>query len=53
MVEFSVEGERVKTNGERKAVIYIVYELLSGGELFDFIAETGPFSEEVSRFFFK
>lgn len=34
-------------------VTYIVLELASGGELFNFIAQTGRFEEELSRFYFK
>jgi hypothetical protein len=34
---------------EDKEVNFIVLELASGGELFDFIAMGGRFSEEVGR----
>lgn len=28
-------------------------ELASGGELFDFVASTGPFSDQIARYYFK
>lgn len=43
----------VKDNGKTKEVNYIVLELALGGELFDFIALTGAFTEELARYFFK
>ena len=33
-------------------VDYIVLELASGGELFDFVANSGHFSERIGRYFF-
>ena len=32
---------------------YAVVELAQGGEIFDYVAETGRFSEKVSRYFFR
>ena len=32
---------------------YVVEEIVPGGELFDYIANSGPFSEEQCRYFFK
>lgn len=42
-----------KQNGTEKDVLYIALELATGGELFDFIATTGKFSEPVARYYFK
>lgn len=39
-------------NGSSLNVFYLALELANGGELFDFIATTGKFSEEVARFYF-
>jgi len=47
------EAKYIKENGTEKDVSYIVLELAQGGELFDFIANSGPFSEKVARFYFK
>jgi len=32
---------------------YIVLELVEGGELFDFIANTGRLDEKMARYYFK
>lgn len=50
-------GQIVKTDDnnnvtETKVVNFIVLELAEGGELFDFIANTGTFGESLARFFF-
>ena len=42
-----------KPNGQTKNVHYIVQEMITGGELFDYIANTGPFTESVCKFYFK
>ena len=36
-----------------KVVDYIALELAGKGELFDFISNSGPFSEPVARYYFK
>lgn len=52
MLEYSKDGVVKKSNGQSEAVIYIVLELAQGGELFDFVAQTGRYSEHVARFYF-
>jgi len=42
-----------KDNGNNKMVSYIVMESAQGGELFDFIASSGTFTEAEARYFFK
>ena len=42
-----------KYNGDSVKVSYIVLELALGGELFDFIANSGPLEEEEARYYFK
>lgn len=37
---------------EKKVVDFIVLELASGGELFDFVANSGRFNEKVARTYF-
>ena len=39
-------------DGSKEQVTVIVLELAGGGELFDFVAHTGPFLEKEARFFF-
>jgi serine/threonine protein kinase len=42
-----------KASGVEKAVDYIILELALGGELFDFVANSGKFSESIARYYFK
>ena len=42
-----------ESKGKSKEVSYICLEIAQGGELFDFIACSGKFSEEYARYFFK
>lgn len=39
--------------GKSKQSAFLALELCDGGELFDFLAETGNFSEKVSLYYFK
>jgi len=42
-----------ESKGKSKEVSYIALEIAQGGELFDFIACSGKFPEEIARYFFK
>jgi len=42
-----------KKSGDQKPVAYIAQEPVLGGELFDYVANTGAFSESICRFYFK
>ena len=53
LIEYNKEGVLEKEDGRTKTVFYIVLELASGGELFDFVAQTGAFKENVARYYFK
>ena len=53
LVEYSKEGIEEKEDGRKLPVICIALELATGGELFDYVALTGKFSEQISRFYFK
>ena len=46
-------GTYQKLSGKSKEVSYIVLELALGGELFDFVAISGRFEENIARYFFK
>lgn len=53
MLTSSSDGVLKDATGETKDnIIYLTLELASGGELFDFIAQTGSFSEPVARYYF-
>ena len=54
IVNLVEQGTGVMTNSKKapKTVDYIVLELVQGGELFDFVANSGRFTEEVARFYF-
>ena len=45
--------EKLAKPNKSRMVDYIVLELAKGGEVFDFIANSGKFSERVARYFFK
>jgi serine/threonine protein kinase len=48
------KGPYDKQNGkEPKDVFFIVMEYAEHGELFDMLSNTGKFSEEVARYYFK
>ena len=51
--EFRENRNYVKKNGTTKQVSYIVQELIEGGELYGYIANSGCFSEKMCRHFFK
>lgn len=53
LIEYSQDGVVKKADGSQHAVIYIALELATGGELFDYVALTGRFSEPVARFYFR
>lgn len=46
-------GSYIKNNGNKREVIYIVLEMAIGGELFNYIANTGRFEEPLARYFYK
>jgi len=52
LIEYGKDGVVEKSDGRKEAVIYIVLELATGGELFDYVATTGRFSEPIARFYF-
>lgn len=51
-IEYGV-GTYEKPSGKKKEVDYIVLELATGGELFDFVAISGRFPESLARFYLK
>ena len=55
LVQIYESGEESydKQNGKSKKVNFIVLELATGGEIYDIVAMSGRFNEDVARFFFK
>lgn len=49
----SGEGLYTSKKGNQKKVLYLVTELVTGGEFFDFIAETGQMKEDEARFYYR
>lgn len=52
LIEARMDSKKVKPDGQEKQVAFIVLELVTGGELFDFVALKN-FSEPISRFYFR
>ena len=52
-LDFKEDATIVQKNGSTKRVAYIVQELVSGGELFDYISNSGAVSESICKFYFK
>jgi len=53
VIETCKEGKLEKADGRVKDVLYVVLELAQGGELFDFLMETGKFGEKLARYYFR
>ena len=51
--EFKEEASMAKSNGDSVPVAYIAQEAIQGGELFDYVANSGAFSEKICRYYFK
>lgn len=51
--EFKEKATWVKKSGKTVEVAYIAQEMIPGGEFFDYVANSGPFSESICRYYFK
>lgn len=49
---FKEDATMIKKDGRQLKVAYIVLELVTSGELFDFVASSGAFSDKMARHFF-
>ena len=49
---FNESAIYVKRDGTQREVAYIAQELIEGGELFHYIANSGPFKEQECKYFF-
>lgn len=52
MIDNVHDADWVKSDGSTQKRNFIALELVSGGELFDFISQGGGFNEKISRFYF-
>lgn len=52
LIDFSYSAEYKKKNGDIQKTMYTVLELAEGGPLFDYLAFTGKFSEQIARTYF-
>jgi len=53
LIEIRENEDYIKKNGSSYKVLAIILELVVGGDLFEYIAITGRFCEEVARTYFK
>jgi serine/threonine protein kinase len=52
LIDVELDATYPKKNGATRQVALLVIEMAHGGELFDYLMHTGPFSEDVSRAYF-
>ena len=51
--EVTDEGKYTRPDGTSKNVMFAAIQLAQNGEIFEYLANTGRFSEKVARFYFK
>lgn len=52
MLDYSEDSIATRPDGSKIEVIYTALEYVENGEIFDYISETGKFSEPEARYFF-
>ncbi len=52
LIEIDWSAQYTKRNGSTVSVILVVLELVTGGELFEFLSATGCFEEAIARSYF-
>eukprot|EP00330_Aristerostoma_sp_ATCC50986_P010545 CAMPEP_0114596026 /NCGR_PEP_ID=MMETSP0125-20121206/17967_1 /TAXON_ID=485358 ORGANISM="Aristerostoma sp., Strain ATCC 50986" /NCGR_SAMPLE_ID=MMETSP0125 /ASSEMBLY_ACC=CAM_ASM_000245 /LENGTH=566 /DNA_ID=CAMNT_0001798487 /DNA_START=68 /DNA_END=1768 /DNA_ORIENTATION=- len=53
LAEFHESIDYVKKNGQTYKVVAIVMEYIANGELFEYVADSGRFSEKIARTYFR
>jgi serine/threonine protein kinase len=53
LIEFHESVDYIKKNSQTYKCVAIVMELVPGGELFEYVADSGRFSEETARTYFR
>lgn len=51
--DFKEDSVLHKKDGSQKNVAYIQQEMITGGELFDYIINSGPLSESICKYYFQ
>ena len=52
LVDYKSGATLTHKDGRKDSVFYIALELANGGELFDYLAQTGAFTEDIARYYF-
>ncbi len=52
LIDYADDAVEKRPSGKEREVYFLALELARGGELFDYIAQTGKFSEPVARYYF-
>lgn len=52
LLDFDDNAVFARRSGSTVPVVYFALELANKGELFDFVAETGRFNENIARYYF-
>jgi serine/threonine protein kinase len=50
--DVKINATEVKPSGKKKKKTFIVLELAEGGELFDYVAQSGPYDDSTCRYYF-
>ena len=53
LYEFSDKGVLAKRSGKNIPILYLIFDLITGGELFDYVAISGRFSDRLARHYFR
>lgn len=51
--EYGDKGALQKSSGKTAPVLYMALDLITGGELFDYVAVSGRFSDKMARFYYR
>ena len=52
LLDYSAQQSYISETGKESDVYFLALELASGGELFDFVYQTGRLSEKIARYYF-
>ena len=52
LLDYSAQQSYISETGKESDVYFLALELASGGELFDFVYQTGRLCEKIARYYF-